>query len=129
MGLNVLKTFSVHCQCIHLIFSQFCTFFHQERLKTQVKPEGQDATNVISSGISLKGKEKDHTKELIITLGQVMVGESHQPLCIPTNSAKIITGKTDKITKCLMCMVESFNGSNLPMGVLQTNQSMFQCCS
>ena len=112
-----------HHQCIQLFFSQFCTFFHQERLKTQAKPEGQDATNVSSSGISLEGKNKDPTKESVTTLGQVWVGESYQPLCIPTNSAKIITGKTDKITKCLTCMVESCDGSNLPMGVV-VNRTM-----
>ena len=67
--------------------------------------------------------KKNPTKELVTTLGQVWVGESHQPLCIPANSAKIVTGKTDKITKCLTCMVESCDGSNLPMGVV-VNRTM-----
>ena len=55
--------------------------------------------DVSSSGISSEGKKKDPIKELVTTLGQVWVGESHQPLCIPANSAKVVTGKTDKITK------------------------------
>ena len=49
--------------------------------------------------------------------------ESHQPLCILTNSAKVVTGKTDKITKHLVCMVKSCNSSNLPMGVV-VNRTM-----
>ena len=63
------------------------------------------------------------TKELVTTLGQVWVGESHKPLCIPTNSAKVVTGKTDKITKCLACMVESCDSSNLSMDVV-VNRTM-----
>ena len=106
-----------------VIFSHFCTFFHQERLKDQAKSESQDATNVSSSGISLEGKKKDLTKELVTTLGQVWVGESHQPLCIPTNSAKVVTGKTDKNTKRLACMVKSCDSSNLPLGVV-VNRTM-----
>ena len=82
-GFKCFKNFQCPSSVHPVVFSQFCTFFHQERLKTQAKPEGQDATNVSSSGISLEGKKKDPTKELVTTLGQVWVGESHQPLCIP----------------------------------------------
>ena len=78
---------------------------------------------LVLPGISSEGKKKDPTKESVTTLGQVWAGESPQPLRIPTNSAKIVTGKTDKITKCLMCMVESCDGSNLPMGVV-VNRTM-----
>ena len=109
---------------VHLVvFSQFCTFFHQERFKAQAKSEGQDTTNVSSSGISSEGKKKDLTKELVTTLGQVWVGESHQPLCIPTNSAKVVRCKTGRITKRLACMVKSCDSSNLPMGVV-VNRTM-----
>ena len=119
-GFECFKNF----QCpssVHLVV--FCTFFHQERLNAQAKSESQDSTNVSFSGISSEGKKKDLTKELVTTLGQVWVGESHQPLCIPANSAKVVTGKTDKITKCLVCMVKSCNSSNLPMGVV-VNRTM-----
>ena len=43
--------------------------------------------------------KKNPIKESVTTLGQVWVGELYQPLCIPANSAKVVTGKTDKITK------------------------------
>ena len=122
-GFECFKNFQCPSSVHLVVFSQFCTFFHQERLKNQAKSESQDTTNVSSSGISSEGKKKDLTKESGTALGQVWVGGLHQPLCIPTNSAKVVTGKTDKITKCLVCMVESCNSSNLPMGVV-VNRTM-----
>ena len=74
-------------------------------------------------GLVQKVKKEILLRNWLPTLGQVWVGESHQPLCIPANSAKIVTGKTDKITKCLTCMVESCNGGNLPMGIV-VNRTM-----
>ena len=97
-GFECFENFQCPPSVHPVVFFQFCTFFHQERLKTQAKPEGQDAMNVSSSGISLEGK-KNPIKESVTTLGQVWVGESHQPLCIAANSAKAVTGKKDKITK------------------------------
>ena len=101
-GFECFENFQCPSSVHPVVFSQFCTFFHQERLKDQAESESQDATNVSSSGISSEGKKKDLTKESVMTLGQVWVGESHQLLCIPTNSAKVVTGKTDKIMKCLV---------------------------
>ena len=51
-------------------------------------------------------------------LGQVWVGFTHEPICIPANSVKVVQGKTDKITRCLTCMVASRDINNLPMGVV-----------
>ena len=134
-GFECFKNFQCPSSVHPVVFSQFCTFFHQERLKAQAKPEGQDAMNVSSSGISSEDKKKDPIKELVATLGQVWVGEAHQPLCIPANSAKVVIGKTDKITKHFMCMVESCDSGNLPMGVVvhrtvvtPNKSSMFRCC-
>ena len=53
---------------------------------------------LVLQGLVWKVKKKDPIKESVTTLGQVWVGESHQPLCIPANSAKVVTGKTNKIT-------------------------------
>ena len=50
-------------------------------------------------------------------LGQVWVGVNNNPICIPTNSVKVVKGKTNKITRHLTCMVESRDIHNLPMGV------------
>ena len=51
------------------------------------------------------------------------VGITHEPICIPANSVKVVQGKTDKITRCLTCMVESRDINNLPMGVM-VNRAM-----
>ena len=46
------------------------------------------------------------------------VSNSHQPICILGNSAKVVSDKTNKITKCLTCMVNARSNNNLPMGVV-----------
>ena len=55
-------------------------------------------------------------------LGQVWVGINNDPICIAANSVKVVKGKTNKITRCLTCMVEGRDIHNLPMGVV-VNQS------
>ena len=57
-GFECFENFQCPSSVHPVVFSQFCTFFHQERLKAQAKPESQDTTNVSSSGISLEGKKK-----------------------------------------------------------------------
>ena len=56
-------------------------------------------------------------------MGQVWVGEYHQAICIPANSAKILTGKTNKIQKKYSCLIEPKEINNLPMGVM-VNRTM-----
>ena len=48
---------------------------------------------------------------------------THEPICIPANSIKVVQGKTDKITRHLMCMMESRDVNNLPMEVV-VNRTM-----
>ena len=57
------------------------------------------------------------------TLGQVWVGSIHEAICIPANSAKVLQGKTEKITCHLTCMVEARAVNNLPMGLV-VNRTM-----
>ena len=56
-------------------------------------------------------------------LGQVWVGEYHQVICIPANSVKICTGKTNKIHKKYSCLIEPKEINNLPMRVV-VNRTM-----
>ena len=49
------------------------------------------------------------------------VGESHQPLYIPANSAKEVIGKTDKITKHLACMVTPNKSKHVLVLLMNTN--------
>ena len=65
-GFECFKNFQCLSSVHPVVFSQFCTFFHQERLKVQTESEGQDTTNVSSSGISHEDK-RDPTKELDTT--------------------------------------------------------------
>ena len=44
--------------------------------------------------------------------------DPHQPICIPANLAKVVSGKTNKITKHLTCMVKARESNNLSMGVV-----------
>ena len=71
---------------------------------------------------SLKLKKVPDTS-LDNILGQVWVGITHEPICIPANSVKVVQGKTDKITQCLTYMVESRDTNNLPMGIM-VNRAM-----
>ena len=50
--------------------------------------------------------------------GQVMVGNSHQPVCIPANSSKVLVGKADKLAVKQNCLMEIAECSNLPSGVV-----------
>ena len=56
-------------------------------------------------------------------LGQVWVGNTHEAICIPANSMKVLKGKTSKITQHLSCMVEAKASNNLPMGIV-VNRTM-----
>ena len=47
----------------------------------------------IPQGLALRPK-KDPGLKTDTTLGQVWVGDPHQPICIPANSAKVVSGNT-----------------------------------
>ena len=53
-GFECFENFQCPSSVHPVVFSQFCTFFHQERLKAQTESEGQDTSNVSSLGISSK---------------------------------------------------------------------------
>ena len=50
-------------------------------------------------------------------------GSIHKAICILANSAKVLQGKTEKITCCLTCMVKARAVNNLPMGLV-VNRTM-----
>ena len=51
-GFECFENFQCPLSVHPVVFLQFCTFFHQERLKAQTESEGQDTSNVSSLGIS-----------------------------------------------------------------------------
>ena len=73
-----------------------------------------------SSYSSIPQKETNLEQESQIdnVLGQVWVSEYHQAICIPANSAKLLTGKTNKIQKKYSCSIEPRDSNNLPLGVV-----------
>ena len=95
---------------IHPVFAQLCSFYHQEKLCAQTEAASKGQYNVSSLGVSSEAKKK--------TLVQVWVSDSNQPICTPANSAKVVSGKTNKITKYLTCMVKVRYNNNLPMGMV-----------
>ena len=57
-GFECFKNFQCPPSVHPVVFSQFCTFFHQERMKAQAKPEGQDAAMLVLQGLVSEGKKK-----------------------------------------------------------------------
>ena len=51
-------------------------------------------------------------------LGQVWVGEYYQAICIPANSAKILTGKNKQNSKEIFLFGGTKDSNNLPLGVV-----------
>ena len=111
-----------------VVFSQLCTFYHQ--VKLQENSTNTDMTNIRTESVRVDSsnssvpqnskKETNSEKESQAdnVLGQVWVGEYHQAIHIPANSAKILTGKTNKIHKKYSCLIEPKEINNLPMGVM-----------
>ena len=125
-GFDAFEKF--HCPSnVHpLVFTQMCSHYHQGKLQVQTGSASQiqvSSINVSSSEISSEAKEKDLSPGLEMTLGQIWVGNTHQPMCILANSVKVVQGKTSKITKCLSCMAEAKSSNNLPMNIV-VNRTM-----
>ena len=116
-----------------VVFSQLCTFYYQG--KCQENSTNTDTTNIITESVQVdssnslvpQNSEKETNSEQESQadnmLGQVWVGEYHQAICIPANSAKILTRKTNKIQKKFSCLIEPKEINNLPMGVV-VNRTM-----
>ena len=111
-------------QCLNnihpMVFTQFCSYYHQQKLWGQTESlsvsGNTNQVNVETLGISSKVREEDLNSEVNAVLGQVWVGDSEQPICIPANSACIVSGKSDRVAQQLTCMVEMRSQNNLPMG-------------
>ena len=50
-------------------------------------------------------------------MGRVLIGDTRNPICIPTNSSKTVIGRTARVNRKKSFMVESTESSNLPLGV------------
>ena len=94
-----------------------CSFYHQGKLsspQTGSTNQNLDSIKVNTLGISSKSKKKNPSSGLDAVLSQVWVGSTHEAICIPANSMKVLQGKTNKITWRLSCMVEARECNKLP---------------
>ena len=103
-----------------MVFSQLCSHYHQSKLLDGPSTSVSSNTiNVSSSGISsCETEKKVPSSGSDNILGQVWVGVDNDPICIPTNSVRVVQGKTNKNTRCLMCLVEGRDVQNLPLEVV-----------
>ena len=70
-GFDPFKKFQCP-QGIHpVVFAQFCSFYHQEKLQEETESQSQGQSNISSLGISSEAKTKDHSSDSDATLGQV----------------------------------------------------------
>ena len=119
-GFDAFKEFPCLDGVHPVVFAQLCSHYHQSKLLDN--PPNQ----VNSSSVQFSPSETSSSeakKQVPYTgsgniLGQVWVGITCEPICIPANLVKVVQGKTDKIMRCLTCMVESRDVNNLPMGVM-----------
>ena len=120
-GFKLFKNFKVCKVYIPWFLCIFVHFTIKKSFGFKLSLPAKVSLTLVLQGLApklKKKKKKDINSDLDITLGQVWVSDSHQPICILANSAKVFSGKTNKITKCLMCMVKARSNNNLPMGVV-----------
>ena len=117
-GFDAFEEFRCLDNAHPVVFTQLCSHYHQSKLldkpQAQVSSISVQSSSSETSSSEAKKKVPDTGSDNI--LGQVWVGITHESICIPANSVKVVQGKTDKIMRCLLCMVESRDVNNLPMG-------------
>ena len=127
-GFDAFEEFPCLSSIHPVVFAQLCLFYHQSKLlnKTQAKTEVSTSsiqTTTSETSSSEAKKRKDCSSSLEKTFGQVWVGSIHEAICIPANSAKVLQGKTEKMTHHLTCMVKARAVNNLPIGLV-VNRTM-----
>ena len=125
MDSMLLRNFAAQKVFIQWYLHNSASHYHQSKLLdsplNQVSSNSVQFSSSETSSSEVKKKVPDTGLDNI--LGQVWVGINHEPICIPAHSVKVVQGKTDKITRCLTCMVEARDINNLPMGVV-VNRAM-----
>ena len=125
-GLEALRKFCCPDKVHPMIFAQMCSFYHQGKL-SQTRSTDQNlslgSVKVNTLGISSGSEKKNPSSGLDTVLGQVLVGSTHEAICFPANSMKVLQGKTNKTTQRLSCMVKARECNNLPLGLV-VNRTM-----
>ena len=81
-----------------MVFTQSCSYYHQQKLWGQAEslPVNGNTSQVI---VSTLGVSSEANSEINAVLGLVWVSDSQQPICIPANLARIVSGKLDGIAR------------------------------
>ena len=123
-GLEALRKFQCPESVHPMIFAQMCSFYHQGKLSSssQTRPVDQNlnlgSIKINTLGINSGDERENPSSSLDAVLGQVWVGSTHEAICIPANCMKVLQGRTNKITRRLLCMVEARECNNLPLCVI-----------
>ena len=124
-GLDALEHFKCPDGFSPLLFSQLCVFYRTEKAKVESfnntsMSDGHTQTDVRSSSTDATpvAKKNPQISYLEGYVGKVRIGEVHQPICIPANSALTVQGYTPNVPPKLECILEMAENNNLPLGVI-----------
>ena len=102
-GFEPLENFQCLSKVHRIVFTQFCSYYHQQKLQNQTEPSSTNAdaspVSVSTSGINSEAGTEDLSDDTNAVLSQVWISDSQQPICIPVNSARIVSGKSDHIAR------------------------------
>ena len=108
-----------------MLFSQLCIFHHSNIKKTntlgatsEVMPQNIKASKSPKTDDQSKKKDQLYFKRKNGAIGQVTIGSTLNPVCVPSNSALTVLGQTNKIPSKLACLVEQAQHHNLPPGIV-----------
>ena len=79
-----------------------CSFYHQGKLSSpQTGPARQDldSIKINTLGISSENERKSPSSGSDAVLGQVWVSSTHEAICIPANSMKLLQVEQTKLPK------------------------------
>ena len=102
-GFEPLENFQCSSKVHPIVFTQFCSYYHQQKLWNQTEPSSTNVNaspvDVSTSGIISEAQTEGLNGDTNAVLSQVWIGDSQQPICIPVHSARIVSGKSDCITQ------------------------------
>ena len=134
-----LKNFERPSSVHPLIFAELCMYYHAKMGESEPQdsqnfrgvsagatanfttPQNNSESRHLKKNSNFKRKKQNGNKKVLDDLGyrgQVMVGNRHQPICIPGNSSKVLVGRADKLAINQNCLMEIAECSNLPSGVI-----------
>ena len=79
-GFKPLENFQCPSKVHPIVFTQFCSYYHQQKLRTQTEPSSTNVNaslvNVNTSGINSEARTEDLNDDTNAVLSQVWIGDS-----------------------------------------------------